>query len=292
MSGIVSRVGSLVNEFKAGDKVAVGNLVGSCRVCKSCVEGNEQYCINGGPSWVYNGNERIPGELYPTGELTFGGYSDMIIVNKDFVIKLPDNLNMPNATPLLCAGITVFPPLIQRQVGPGMVVGIAGVGGLGHLAIKMAKTMGATVVAITRSPWKLKDAGRLGADHALLASDDSQMRKAQGTIDLILDTIPHPHDMDPYINLLKVGGVHWILGTLEHAQPFNAKMITNMNRFICASNVGGIPSTQAMLEFCANNGIMADVELTPIENVRDCFDRVRAGDIRYRFVIDLKKQYI
>lgn len=292
MVGLVSNIGIAVTEFRIGDKVAIGNLVNSCRQCKSCNEGHEQYCLNGGPSWVYNGHERNLGDIYPTGELTLGGYSEMIVVNKDFVLKLPNNLDLARATPLLCAGITVFTPLIQRQVRQGVVVGVAGVGGLGHLAIKMAKAMGATVIAITRTPWKLKDATALGADYAILASDDSQMRKAHGTIDLILDTIPHPHEIDLYINLLNIGGKHWILGNLETIQPFNAKKITNTNKAICASNVGGIPSTRAMLQFCSENNILADIELTPIENLRNCFDRIRSSDVKYRFVIDLKKQRI
>lgn len=298
MIGIVSKVGEEVKEFKPGDKVAVGNLVDSCRKCTSCKAGTEQYCLNGGPSWVYNGHERYAKHLLPVGELTMGGYSENIVVNKDFVLKLPKKLTqrqMASLTPMLCAGITVYTPLILNGVNKKdkkMVVGVAGIGGLGHLAIKMIKAMGAIAVALTRTPWKLKDASRLGADHVILASDDSQMMKAQGTIDLILCTIPHPHNADPYLNLLKVNGKMWNLGVLEHHQSMNMKLLTNMQRSVGASNVGGISSTKDMLAFCIKHDIFSDIELTTFENVRDCFDRVRACNVQYRFVIDIKQQHV
>lgn len=289
--GIVLNVGPLVTEFKVGDKVAVGTMVNSCRVCKSCESGNEQYCTNGGPSWTYNSHERFPGELLPMGEMTAGGYSDMIVVNKDFVFKLPDNLTfdqMASISPLLCAGVTVFTPLMQDRVGPGRRVGVAGIGGLGHLAIKMIKALGATAVVITRSPWKMKDASRLGADYAILASDDSQMKKAQGTLDLILCTIPSPHDMCNYLNLLALGGKMWNLGVEEPHQPPNMKLLNRMNRSICASEVGGLAATRAMLQFCMDKNITADVEIVKFDKAREHFDRVRAADVRYRFVFDVK----
>lgn len=289
--GKVLNVGSEVKEFKIGDNVAVGNLVDSCRKCQSCRDGDEQYCLNGGPTWVYNGHERYGRHLFPIGEVTMGGYSDKIVVNKDFVLPLPNDLTadqMARIAPLLCAGITVYTPLMLNDVGPGKIVGVAGVGGLGHLAIKMASKMGAIVVALTRTPGKMEDAERLGADYAILASDDSQMKKAQGTIDLIVCTIPHPHNADPYLNLLKKGGKMWNLGVLEHHQPMNMKLLTNMQRSVGASNVGGIASTKEMLRYCIENEIFADIELTTFEQVRDNFDRIRASNVLYRFVIDIK----
>jgi len=297
MIGIVSKIGKKVTEFKPGSKVAVGNLVDSCRECTSCKAGTQQYCLNGGPSWVYNGHERYGKHLFPVGELTMGGYSEKIVVNKDFVLKLPSKLTqkqMATLTPMLCAGITVYTPLILNGVDEKkkMVVGVAGIGGLGHLAIKMIKAMGATAVALTRTPWKLKDASRLGADYAILASDDSQMKKAQGTIDLIICTIPHPHNADPYLNLLKVNGKMWNLGVLEHHQSMNMKLLTNMQRSVGASNVGGIPHTKDMLAFCIKHKIFSDIELVTFQDVRDCFDRVRACDVQYRFVIDIKGQHV
>ena len=310
MTGIVSVIGTNVTKFKPGDKVAVGNLVNSCRICEQCKIGNEQYCENGGPSWVYNGHDRnwlgfMNGrpqfETEPHGELTLGGYYDMIIVNEDFVLRIPASMDLQTTTPLLCAGITVFNPLIQFGVGPSHNVAVAGIGGLGHLAIKMAHALGAKVTAITRTHWKLQDSERLGAQAAILSTDEAEMKRSKGSFDLIIDTIPHPHPLDPYLNLLKVNGVLWILGVLEpfplvkgvregqltKLPPFNGKLITNYNRSIKGSNVGGIPLMQQMLNFCAENDIGADIELITIDSTREAFDRVRSSKVRYRFVIDL-----
>lgn len=291
MTGMVRAIGRAVKNVQVGQAVAVGNLVNSCRSCESCLGGEEQYCLAGGPSWVYNGHDRYPGEIYPSGELTYGGYSSLIVVQQDFVLPLPKGLSLPGATPLLCAGITVFTPLEQNNIGPDHVVGVAGIGGLGHLAIKMAKARGAQVVALTHTPSKLEDALRLGADSAILSSDDAQMRTAQGTMDLIIDTLPHPHAFDPYLNLLRKGGVHWLLGNLEPVPSFNGKLLTNMNRSIGASNVGGIAGTKAMLQFCADNGIEAEYELITTSDIRDAFDNVRASNVRYRYVIDLRASF-
>lgn len=289
MTGIVKIVGKNVTKFKKGDRVAVGNLIESCRECHSCLDGKEQYCLNGGPSWVYNGHYRTRGQLLPTGELTLGGYSEMIRVNQDFVLHLPKILDMKSSTPLLCAGITVYNPLKQANVTHGMKVGVVGIGGLGHLAIKMAQAMGAEVVAITQTSWKINDSVRLGATHTIYSLDEHEMKSNQSTLDLIINTIPYPHDIDPYLNLLKVDGKLWILGVLEPFEKgFNGKLLTNMNRSICASNVGGIALTQEMLYFCAKHKIYADVEIVSINDVLKSFDRIRNSDVKYRFVIDLK----
>lgn len=310
MTGTVEKIGKNVTQFKIGDRVAVGNLVDSCHHCKSCHQSREQYCLNGGPTWVYNGRERLPGELEPTGELTFGGYSTMIVVKEAFVLALPDNLDMQRATPLLCAGITVYSPLRQKSIGKGHKVGVAGVGGLGHLAIKMAAAMGAEVTAITTSEWKLDDIGRLGATNAILATDIDEMNEWRGEFDLIINTIPYPHQLDPYIDLLAVDGTLWILGVLqpfdnlvgkadrkpetesdENDPPssgtvFNGKKITNKNRCIAGSNVGGIQETKDMLAFCSLHNIVADIELINVKDIRDAFTRIRSSDVKYRFVID------
>lgn len=304
MIGKVSAIGDEVEEFEVGDIVAVGNLVDSCRQCKSCKKGNEQYCENGGPSWVYNGHERIPGDLYPIGNLTFGGYSEMIIVNQDFVLPVPKELqkNLPGATPLLCAGITVYNPLKQNGIGKGSVVGVAGIGGLGHLAVKMAKALGAQVIALSHSP--NKNETNLPWDDFVLSTDHHAMRAYKGKLDLIIDTIPHPHRLEEYLNLLKNDGVHWILGVLQswtswdlqdtqkpHVEKFdsimNGKKVTNFNRMIGGSNVGGIELTQEMLEFCAKHQITADVEIIAPHLIQTAFDRIQASEIEYRFVIDL-----
>lgn len=314
MTGRVSNIGSKVGDFEIGDIVAVGNLVDSCRVCKSCQEGDEQYCENGGPSWVYNGHERLPGQLYPTGPLTFGGYSQMIVVTQDFVLAVPEALQdkLAAATPLLCAGITVFNPLNQAGVGKGSMVGVAGIGGLGHLAIKMAKAMGAKVIALTHSNWKKDDptiARQLqnsGADEIVLVTDLHQIRAYKGRLDLIIDTIPHPHRLEEYLNILNNYGTHWILGVLQSwttwdlqdtQAPFvdkftaiaNGKKITNFNRFIAGSNVGGIGLTKEMLDFCAKYNIVADIELIDPEEIQQAFDRIKDSDIAFRFVLDLSK---
>lgn len=286
MMGKVSAVGVNVVDFRLGDRVAVGNLVNSCRHCRSCAEGRENYCLNGGPSWVYNGRERLPGELQPTGQRTFGGYSQMIVVDKDFVLHVPDNIPLDRGTPLLCAGITVYSPLVQKKIGKGHVVGVAGIGGLGHLAVKMAAAMGATVVEITQSEWKVKDAARLGANEVCFMPTDQ--KKYEGTLDLIIDTVPQPHEFDPYLSLLKVDGTLWVLGVLRKFQlDLQCKELIDKNRCIAGSNVGGIQMTREMLEFCSKHGIVSDIELIDIAYINAAFDRVVAADVAYRFVIDL-----
>lgn len=308
MIGRVSKIGPKVTKFGVKDVVAVGNLVNSCRKCRACKNGDEQYCENGGPSWVYNGHERLHGELYPTGAMTFGGYSEMIIVTEDFVLRVPEALHdkLAEATPLLCAGITVYNPLRQNEVVPGMVVGVAGIGGLGHLAVKMAKAMGATVIALTHTDWKASDETikNLGADDVVLTTDLHRMRAYKGQLDLIIDTISEPHRLEEYLNILHNYGTLWILGVLQswttwdlqdtqapHVQKFsaiaNGKKITNFNRHIGGSNVGGIALTQEMLNFCAKNNIVADIELIPPSEIQIAFDRVQDCDIAFRFVLDL-----
>lgn len=288
MMGIVSQVGEKVVGFKNGDRVAVGNLVNSCRHCKCCAEGRENYCLNGGPSWVYNGRERKPGELKPEGERTFGGYSQMIVVNKDFVLSVPDNIPLDKGTPLLCAGITVYSPLIQKRVGKNHVVGVAGIGGLGHLAVKMAKAMGATVVAITTTEEKIDRIPDLGADKICYFPDPKSRKEHEGTMDLIIDTIPYPHSFDPYLDLLGVDGTLWMLGVLqEFRKDLNGKKLTDKNRCICGSNVGGIQMTKDMLTFCSKHNITADIEVIDIQDINTAFEDVINKLVYYRFVIDL-----
>ena len=286
MVGLVSHVGSAVKEFKVSDRVAVGNLVNSCRKCEACKQSREQYCSNGGVSYVYNGTDRYPGELLPSGERTYGGYSKMIVVDKDFVIRLPDKLKFEEATPLLCAGITVFSAIQQNEV-KGKTVAIAGIGGLGHLAIKFAKALGATVIAFTTTEWKIKDAKRLGADDVVFSPDQHDMKRYVGKINLIIDTIPQPHKYDPYLDLLKMDGTLWVLGTMENVPDFNAKRIIAKNTKIAGSNVGGIKETWEMLNFCAKHNIVSDVEIAKAKDIQDCFDKIRENKVKYRYVIDL-----
>ena len=288
MMGIVSDIGGKVTEFKVGDRVAVGNLVNSCRHCSSCHSGNENYCLNGGPSWVYNGRERVPGELGPVGDRTFGGYSEMIVVNKDFVLHVPDNIPLDKGTPLLCAGITVYAPLVQKRIGKGCVVGIAGIGGLGHLGVKMARAMGATVIAITTSKSKIEDVKRLGADDYIYFPDENDLTEFEGTMDLVIDTVPDPHEFGPYFKLLKVGGELCMVGVLrKFSKEMNGKDLTDRNHGLFGSNVGGIPLTKEMLTFCSKHNIVADIEKIDIQDINEAFTRVIKKDIQYRFVIDL-----
>jgi uncharacterized zinc-type alcohol dehydrogenase-like protein len=311
MTGIVTAMGDSVQDFRIGEKVAVGNLVDSCLICKSCIQGDEQYCENGGPSWVYNGHSRdsCSGDMHkrikPSGVLNMGGYSNFIVVRSRFVLHFPDNLDMAKGTPLLCAGITVYNPLKQSKVKPGMKVAIAGIGGLGHLAIKFAKAMGAEVTAITSSfQEKAVDILKLGAINVINSNDYHQMKEFKSKFDLILDTIPHPHTLNPYLDLLANYGKIWVLGTVQpfthhNLEPtqkpyvapfddaFDGSKIIFANLSICGSTVGGIALTQEMLNFSAQYNITADIEIIPIQSIRQAFDNVKNNIVKYRYVIDL-----
>ena len=280
--GHVSAVGGEVKNFKVGDTVGVGCLVGSCKHCKSCAEGLEQYCENGFVG-TYNGpTADAPGH-------TLGGYSQRIVVDQDFVLKIrhPES-QLAAVAPLLCAGITTYSPLRHWGAGPGKKVGIVGIGGLGHMGIKIAHAMGAKVVAFTTSESKRGEARRLGADEVVNSRDEAQMQAHAGSFDFILDTVAASHNRDAFTSLLKRDGTLCLVGVPEHAHP--SPSVVNLifkRRAIAGSLIGGIAETQEMLDFCAAHGIASDIELIPIQQINDAWDRLLKQDVRYRFVIDM-----
>lgn len=315
--GIVEDVGIKVSKVVIGDRAAIGNMVDSCMHCAKCQKGDEQYCLNGGPTWTYNSRERVTKQgrtLRPEGERTFGGYSTKIVSNEDFVLKLPVNLDLAASAPLLCAGITMFYPLKHFRIGKGHKVGIAGIGGLGHLGIKFAKALNADVVALTTSQWKLADSLQLGADDSLLINEDykdllmaldkidlekplterdqlllqSNLNKEyRGFFDIIISTIPVSHDVTPYLQLLKPGsGKLHIVGNLNTFPDLKNFNFVFFGKDITSSNVGGIPDTKELLQFCSNNQIVADVQLIKIEQLKEALTMIVNKHVRYRYVLD------
>ncbi len=277
--GRVTRVGANVKKFKAGDLAGVGCMVDSCRSCSSCQEGLENYCDNGFTG-TYNGNGVTN---------TYGGYSDHIVVDQRFVLSVSEKLDIKAVAPLLCAGITMYSPLRHWGAGKGMRVGIIGLGGLGHMGIKLAAAMGAHTTMITRSKGKEKDAASLGATDVLLSSDEKQMAQAAGTFDLLINTIPSGHDIDPYNNLLKRDGVQVVVGCVGPlSSPPNMASMILRRRTLAGSVIGGIPETQEMLDFCAEHNIVSDVEIIKPDQINEAWDRVVKSDVKYRFVIDMK----
>lgn len=279
--GRVKEVGSKVTQFKEGDLVGVGCLVDSCQHCSSCEEGLEQYCLNGFTG-TYNGKDKI------SGGYTFGGYSDKIVVQEKFVVKVPDNIDPAAAAPLLCAGITSWSPLKHWNVKKGDKVGVIGLGGLGHMGVKFAHAMGAHVVMITTSPSKGEDAKKLGADEVLLSTDAAAMKASVGSFDFLLNTIPVKHDANPYILLLKKDATMVFVGAIEPIEPIHMGLLVNKRRNIAASLIGGIKETQEMLDFCGEHNIVSDIEVIKIQDVNDAYKRVLKNDIKYRFVIDMQ----
>jgi alcohol dehydrogenase (NADP+) len=279
--GRVRGVGAEVTRFKVGDAVGVGCLVDSCQHCSACARGLEQYCENGFTP-TYAGVD--PHDGMPT----FGGYSERIVVSDKFVVKVSENLDLAGAAPLLCAGITTWSPLRHWKVGPGSKVAVVGLGGLGHMALKLAKAMGAEVTLFTRSAGKEDDARRLGADHIVLSSDATQMAGVQNAFDLIIDTVPYVHDVNPYVGTLAVSGTLVLVGYLGPLEPMlnSAPMVMN-RKAIAGSLIGGLPETQEMLDFCGQHGITADVEVIGMEDINVCFERMLKSDVKYRFVIDM-----
>jgi uncharacterized zinc-type alcohol dehydrogenase-like protein len=279
--GRVSAVGAQVAKFKVGDMVGVGCMVDSCQHCPSCQAGLEQYCIEG-PTWTYNALDRR--DSLPT----FGGYSERIVVNDQFVVNIPDRLDAKSAAPLLCAGITTWSPLRHWKIGKGSKVAVIGLGGLGHMGLKFAKAMGAEVTLFTRSPGKEAEARRLGADQVVLSTDPKQMAAVAGQFDFILDTVPSQHDLNPYLLTLKLDGVHCLVGLLEPIDPpVQAGVVILGRRAISGSAIGGIAETQEMLDFCAEHGISCDIEMIDIQQINQAYERMLKSDVRYRFVIDI-----
>ncbi len=279
--GLVRKVGERVSHFKIGDAAGVGCMVDSCQHCEACAKGLEQYCLNA-PTWTYGDLDRV------TGQPTFGGYSKSIVVDEKFVIKVPENLDLKGAAPLLCAGITAYSPLRHWKIGKGHEVGIVGLGGLGHMGVKLAKAMGARVTVFTTSSWKVDDAPRLGADEVVLSKDKATMRQHESSLDFILNTIPESHEINPYVALLKRDGTLVILGTIEPLKPgLDGDLIAFRRRSVASSLIGGIEETQEMINFCARHGIAADVETIPIHKINEAYERMLKGEVKYRFVIDM-----
>jgi uncharacterized zinc-type alcohol dehydrogenase-like protein len=279
MVGVVSSAGSAVTRWKVGDVVGVGVFVDSCRRCEACRAGEEQYCEQQ-VSWTYNSTEqdgRTP---------TYGGYSTRITVDEAYVLRMPAALPLDRAAPLLCAGITTYSPLRHFAVRAGDPVGIVGLGGLGHVAVRLAKAMGAHVTVLSHSPGKRADALRLGADDFLVTADGSVFERNLKRFTFILDTVSAAHAYDPYIEMLRRDGVMVLVG-LPDSSPLGAPALINARRRLAGSNIGGIRETQEMLDFCAQHGVAADIEMIPIQQINDAYDRTVRSDVRYRFVIDL-----
>ncbi|MEP6779416.1 MAG: NAD(P)-dependent alcohol dehydrogenase [Gemmatimonadaceae bacterium] len=280
--GRVVGVGAEVSGFKNGDVVAVGCLVDSCQHCASCAENLEQYCENG-PTGTYGGIEK------QSGLPTQGGYSQQIVVNEKFVLRVPENLDLAGVAPLLCAGITTYSPLREWNVGSGSKVGVVGLGGLGHMAIKLASAMGAEVVLFTTSANKAADAKRLGASDVIISSDEAQIKAHANSMNVIIDTVSAPHDLMGELNALKRDGTLVLLGgsPTPHPAPVVWPFIIGRRR-MAGSFIGGIAETQEMLNFCGEKGITSDIELIPIKEIDHAYERMVKGDVRYRFVIDMK----
>ncbi|MEE4637740.1 MAG: NAD(P)-dependent alcohol dehydrogenase [Wenzhouxiangella sp.] len=280
--GTVTAVGSEVTAFKPGDRVGVGCLVDSCRECGACEEGLEQYC-DAGFTATYNGEDRHDGSI------TFGGYSEAIVVSDRFVLRIPDNLDPAAAAPLLCAGITTYSPLKHFGIAQGDRLAVVGMGGLGHMGVKFARAMGAEVTLFTRSEAKRDEAVRQGAHKVVISTDEEQMASVANTFDYILDTVPVAHDLNPYVNALKRDGTLILVGLLEPVEPpLDAGAVVFRRKTVAGSLIGGLPETQEMLDFCAEHDIVCDIEMLDIRNVNEAYERMQRSDVRYRFVIDMQ----
>ncbi|MET7895207.1 NAD(P)-dependent alcohol dehydrogenase [Streptomyces mirabilis] len=278
IAGIVSEVGSGVTKFKVGDRVGVGCLVDSCRECDNCKAGLEQYCTGGGVG-TYNALDK-------NGEPTYGGYSEKIVVDENYTLRIPDGLSLDVAAPLLCAGITTYSPLKHWNAGPGKKVAILGMGGLGHMGVKIADALGAEVTVLSQSLRKKDDGLKLGADHYYATSDPKTFEELRGTFDLILSTVSAPLDLDAYLALLRTDGAFVNVGAPEEPVKLNLFSVIGGRKTLAGSGIGGIRETQEMLDFCAEHGFGAEIELISASEINDAYERVLASDVRYRFVID------
>ncbi|ULQ53743.1 NAD(P)-dependent alcohol dehydrogenase [Flavihumibacter fluvii] len=278
--GKVIRVGDHVKKFKAGDLAGVGCLVDSCRECRNCKEGLEQFCETGSVG-TYNAYE-LDGKTP-----TYGGYSTRIVVDEAFTLKVPANLDLAAVAPLLCAGITTYSPLKYWKVGKGHKVGVLGLGGLGHMAVKLAASFGAEVTMLSTSPSKEADARRLGAAHFVLTSDSDALNKHKNYFDFIIDTVSAPHDYNIYLNMLRTNGTMICVGAPPAPAQVPAFNLIMNRRSIGGSLIGGLPETQEMLDYCGEHNIVSDIELIPIQQINEAYDRMLKGDVRYRFVIDI-----
>lgn len=279
--GQVLEVGSDVTGFKAGDTVGVGCMVDSCQKCHPCSEGQEQYCAEF-PTLTYNATDRH--DQSPTQ----GGYCERIVVSEKFLLRVPEGLDKAGAAPLLCAGITTWSPLRHWKVGKGSRVAVIGLGGLGHMALQLAKALGAHVTLFTRSPGKEEDARRLGADQVVLSSKAEEMASVNGHFDLIIDTVPYAHDINPYIPTLNINGTLVLVGYLGPLEPVpNTAPMVLGRKSIAGSLIGGIAETQELLDFCAEHGIVSDIEIIRMQDINEAYERMLASNVKYRFVIDM-----
>jgi uncharacterized zinc-type alcohol dehydrogenase-like protein len=280
IAGVIVAVGSEVTKFKVGDHAGIGCFVDSCGECENCNIGEEQYCLNGGNTPTYNGLERDG--VTPT----YGGYSTYIVCKERYVLHIPKNLPLDAAAPLLCAGITLYNPLRKWLVGPGMKVGVMGLGGLGHMGVKLAVAMGADVTMISHSKNKEEDAMSLGAHHFLYSGDDAQMKAARNSFDIVVNAVSADIDVVPYLNLLGLDGVMALVGAPPKPMAIPAFALFDQRRTLSGSMIGGIPQTQEMLDFCGANDIVSEIETIAVDQVNEAWKRVVASDVRYRFVID------
>jgi alcohol dehydrogenase (NADP+) len=279
--GRVTRAGARVKKFKEGDLAAVGCMVDSCRECESCKAGEEQLCENG-PTFTYNSPDKKHGGM------TYGGYADCIVLDETFALRVPKSLDLAATAPLLCAGITTYSPLRRWKVGKGQKVGVVGLGGLGHMGVKLANAFGANVVLFTTSPGKTADAIRLGAKEVVVSKNEAEMKKHLNSFDFILDTVAAPHDINAYLELLKRDATLTLVGAPAQPLPVNAFNLIIKRRQFAGSLIGGIRETQEMLDFCAAHGIVSDIEIIPIQKINEAYDRLLKSDVKYRFVIDMK----
>ena len=279
IAGIVTAVGSGVTKYKVGDKVGVGCFVDSCRQCAECVKGDDNYCLVG-MNATYNGREK-------DGTPTYGGYSDHIVVDENYVLSIPDNLPLDAAAPLLCAGITLYSPLKHWNAGPGKKVAIVGLGGLGHMGVKLSHAMGAHTTVLSQSMKKADDGKRLGADEFYAMSDPETVKKLAGSFDLIISTVGVAMDYSPLLSMLKKDGSLVLVGAPEDVSTFHSFGVIMGRKSIAGSMIGSIKETQEMLDFCGENNIVSDIEITPIDKVNEAYERMLKSDVRYRFVIDL-----
>jgi uncharacterized zinc-type alcohol dehydrogenase-like protein len=278
--GRVIKVGSAVRKLKEGELAAVGCMVDSCRTCPNCQAGLEQYCEQF-PTFTYNGADKH------LGGQTFGGYSESIVVDEDFVLRVPANLDPAAAAPLLCAGITTYSPLRHWKVGKGQKVGIVGLGGLGHMGVKFAHALGAHVVLFTTSPGKVEDGLRLGADEVVISKNTDEMKKHASSFNFILDAVSAEHDINAYLSLLKLDGTLTLVGAPEKPLPIAVFNLLLPRRQFAGSAIGGIAETQEMLDFCAEHGLACDIEMIKIQQLNEAYERLLKGDVKYRFVIDM-----
>jgi len=278
--GYVAEVGSNVSRFKVGDAVGVGCMVDSCRECSSCKQGLEQYCLNGFVG-TYNGQDK-----FGRGN-TLGGYSKAVVVDQAFVLRIPEGLDLAAAAPLLCAGITTYSPLRHWKVGPGQRVGVVGLGGLGHMGVKFARAFGAEVVLFTTSPGKVDDGLRLGAHEVVISKDADAMAAQMGRFDFVLDAVAAQHDINTYLGLLKLDGTLVQVGAPEDPLPVAVFSLIMGRRNFSGSLIGGIPETQEMLDFCAEHGIVSDIEKIRMDEIETAYSRMIRSDVKYRFVIDM-----